>query len=114
MEVVSRESSTATTTSVATTEGSGNIGTPPSEEDEAIISGLCKTDWYNPLEDTRPFYYATYDDVRSTGQVYFNRNAGGTKYIIDSDLGDEYQLVSSAGSSTSFMDVLNDKVVFQT
>ena len=23
-------------------------------------------DWYNPLEDTRPYYYATYTDVRGT------------------------------------------------
>lgn len=35
------------------------------------------------------------------------------KYIIDSGKGDEYQLNSSS-ATTSFMDILNHNVVFQT
>ena len=25
---------------------------------------------YNPLDDTRPYYYATYDEIRGTSQIY--------------------------------------------
>ena len=33
-------------------------------EDEDCIDYLVSKDVYNPLEDTRPYYYATYNDVR--------------------------------------------------
>jgi hypothetical protein len=33
---------------------------------EWCIEELIKKEEYNPLEDTRPFYYATYNDVRGT------------------------------------------------
>lgn len=107
--------SVAATSEVATTSSSVNVGITPTEEDERIISELCDRGWYDPLQDTRPYYYATYNDVRSTGAVYFDRKSGGTKYIIDSAKGDEFQLVKDASSSsTSFMDILNNNVVFQT
>ena len=69
-------------------------------------------DWYNPLEDTRPYYYATYDDVRGTGQVYVDRGAS-TTYVIDPNKKDEFQMNTRSGTE-SFMDILNRNVVFQT
>ena len=70
---------------------------------------------YNPLEDTRPYYYATYDDVRGTTDTYVNRLAGlnSRKYIIDSIKGDEFQM-NTRSITESFMDILNHHVVFQT
>ena len=102
------------TSAVATTSSSGNVGITPTEDDERIIQELCERGWYDPLADTRPYYYATYNDVRGTGQVYVDRgiSTDSKNYIIDPGKGDEYQLNSS--STTSFMDILNNKVVFQT
>lgn len=91
---------------------SAPTGTPPSDDDETVINKLCSTDWYNPLEDTRPYYYATYDDVRGTGQVYVDRETS-TTYVIDPNKKDEFQMNTRTGG-TSFMDILNTKVVFQT
>ena len=34
------------------------------ESDEDAIARLTSRKVYNPLEDTRPYYYATYNDVR--------------------------------------------------
>lgn len=71
-------------------------------------------DWYNPLEDTRPYYYATYNAIRGTGQVFTTRNPNVENYII-SDSGDEFQMnTRTEPETTSFMDILNTKVVFQT
>ncbi len=106
---------TATTPTTRPTESSaGNIGVAPTEEDEEKINDLChRTDWYDPLLDTRPFYCATYDDVRGTGKTHQAPHPGGGQYVIDGD--DEYQLRDGASDSNiSFMDVLNNKVVFQT
>ena len=92
---------------------SAPIGTTPSDEDELIINFLCQRGYYNPLEDTRPYYYATYNAIRGTGQVYKTIPSGGNTYVMDENKGDEYQL-NSRKTTTSFMDILNSKVVYQT
>lgn len=85
----------------------------PTEDDENIITALCNTDWYDPLQDTRPFYHATYNDVRGVGQVYVNPQSGGSTYTIGGK--DEFQMRGrSITGTTSFMDILNNNVVFQT
>lgn len=95
-----------------TTSRSGQ-GTTPTEDDENIITALCNTDWYDPLQDTRPFYHATYNDVRGVGQVYVNPQPGGSTYTIGGK--DEFQMRGrSITGTTSFMDILNNNVVFQT
>ena len=67
------------------------------------------------MKDTRPYYYATYNNVRGTGEVYFGRGPDGSQYIIDSGKGDEYQMATNVSDPpTSFMDILNSKVVVQT
>ena len=87
---------------------------PLGGDDEQFMNYLIEKKIYNPLEDTRPYYYATYNDIRGTGQVYVDRGIStGKKYIIDSTKGDEFQMNTSTGTS-SFMDILNSKVVFQT
>lgn len=90
------------------------------ENAKSTHMGISDEDWifrfidngrYNPLEDTRPYYYATYNDVRGTGQVYVAPSgSSASSYVIDSTKGDEYQL-NSRTSTTSFMDILNSKVV---
>lgn len=106
-EVASNESSGGSTTSAP-------IGTPPTEEDQAVIDFLCQRGYYNPLDDTRPYYYATYDDVRGTGQVYVDRGVT-TQYIIYGNKKDEFQMNTRITTNpVSFMDILNNKVVFQT
>ena len=90
------------------------VETAPVNDDEQFINWLISKEIYNPLEDTRPYYYATYNDVRGTGQTYVDRGiTTGKKYIIDSDKGDEFQMNTRSGT-TSFMDILNRNVVFQT
>ena len=87
-------------------------------EDEAAIEWLILHDdeyeLYNPLDDTRPYYYATYNEVRGTGKIF--KDVGGrmgSNYVIDSTKGDEFQMNSRTGT-TSFMDILNNKVVYET
>lgn len=63
---------------------------------------------YNPLTDTRPYYYATYNDVRGS-----NRLLDPDTYGYTFDNKDEYQLATS-GNTSSFMGILNSKVVVQT
>ena len=86
--------------------------TAPVNDDEKFIAWLVEKKIYNPLEDTRPFYFATYNDVRGASEVYANRGTG-TNFIIDNTKGDEYQLNVRPGTA-SFMDILNHNVVFQT
>lgn len=88
------------------------IGVTPTEDDEKIIQKLCDYGYYNPLKDTRPYYYATYNEIRGTGKVYTDIQEGGSRYVIDSAKGDEFQ--NNSSDTTSFMDILNSKVVFQT
>ena len=99
----------------STTSTTSTHGKSPTEDDERAINVLCDTDYYNPLQDTRPYYYATYNDVRGASEVYENRDilTDSKKYIIDSTKGDEYQLNVRTGTA-SFMDILNHNVVFQT
>ena len=94
----------------------------PSEDEEAIEWLILHDDeyeLYNPLEDTRPYYYATYNEVRGTGQIYYvpeepNDDWKWANYVIDpSNKGDEFQMNSREGTE-SFMDILNRKVVYRT
>ena len=69
---------------------------------------------YNPLEDTRPYYYATYRDVRGTPQVYKEVEGDWTeKYQLTPGIGDEFQM-NTRTVTESFMDILNTKVAFRT
>ena len=86
-------------------------GTYSVDNDETFIAELVVDGVYNPLEDTRPYYYATYNYVRGIGQVYAAPSgSSASSYVIDSTKGDEYQM-NSRTSTTSFMDILNSKVV---
>ena len=83
------------------------------DDDDTFIRELTEDGVYNPLDDTRPYYYATYNDVRGVGQVYANPQSGGSTYTIEGK--DEFQMRGrSVNGTTSFMDILNNKVVFQT
>lgn len=69
---------------------------------------------YNPLEDMRPYYYASYRDVRGTKRVYdktYASRSSWSSYVMDTVKGDEYQmnLRITDGAANSFMDVLNKK-----
>ena len=100
--------------------------------DEYWYERFLSLNWYNPLEDTRPYYYATYNDVRGTTQVYTIPPRPSTisasdwkwsSYVINSTNGDEFQLNGyteskfnadgslKTGQVLSFMDILNNKVV---
>lgn len=87
-------------------------------DNDNAIEWLVKEKLYDPLKDTRPFYYATYHDVRGASKVY-SRPAGTRpkywdNYIFDSlNCGDEYQMNERTGVA-SFMDILNNKVAFNT
>jgi len=64
--------------------------------------------------DTRPFYYATYQNVRGDSRVYQACPCEGARqYIIDPEKGDVFQMNQRQGGD-SFMDILNSKVVVQT
>ena len=84
---------------------------------EECIQWLVDNGKYDPLDDTRPYYYATYNDVRGTGQVYKAvepNTALAKSYVINPSKGDEYQMNDRIGNSyTSFMDILNSKAVIQ-
>lgn len=74
---------------------------------------MVKSKTYNPLEDTRPYYHATYSDVRGTTQVYKPvSGTEGDKYVLTNS-GDEYQM-NSRTTVESFIDILNNKVVYKT
>lgn len=48
---------------------------------------------YNPLEDMRPYYYASYRDVRGTKRVYdktYASRSSWSSYVMDTVKGDEY------------------------
>ena len=104
-------------------QSSAPIGVTPTEDDEKTIQKLCDDGYYNPLKDTRPYYYATYNDVRGTGEVYYKPEKPSgiepeedwkwANYVIDSNKGDEFQM-NTRSETESFMDILNSKVVFQT
>lgn len=90
------------------------------DDDDTFIRELTEDGVYKPLDDTRPYYYATYNEVRGTGQVYKQvGGSDGAKYTITYDeltrntKGDEFQMNSRTGT-TSFMDILNNKVVYET
>ena len=82
-------------------------------DDDTIISRLVDIQEYDPLKDTRPYYYATYDDVRGTTQVYAAASGEhGSDYVL-TDKGDEFQM-NTRTETTSFMDILNHKAVNKT
>lgn len=88
--------------------------TAPVNDDEEFIAWLVEKKIYNPLEDTRPYYYATYNEVRGTGKIFKDvAGSRGSNYVIDSNKGDEFQMNSRTGT-TSFMDILNNNVVYKT
>lgn len=58
--------------------------------DEALIDKLVSDQAYNPLEDTRPYYHATYDDVRGTEELYETpAGSNGANFVLTPN-GDEY------------------------
>lgn len=104
-ELVSRD------TSAGSVGSTGSVGFVGSDDD--FIDVLIREQAYKPLEDTRPYYYATYQAVRGTPQVYKDvPGTQGRKYILTSK-GDEFQMNARTGT-TSFMDVLNNKVVYKS
>lgn len=77
------------------------------------VERMVSSATYNPLDDTRPYYYATYSDVRGTTQVYKSvSGSNGSRYVINQSNGDEYQMNSRTGT-TSFIDILNNNVVIK-
>lgn len=87
------------------------------DDDEDFTNGLIVNRKYNPLEDTRPYYYASYEDIRSVGNTYQELMSGATyaeNYVFDSNLGDEYQNIININDTTSFMGILNSRVVLKT
>ena len=94
-----------------------NNGVTVSDDIEDMLDQLAAKDSsspiYNPLDDTRPYYYATYEKVRGTTDVYSTVNgSSGSTFVIDRTKGDEFQMNSRSGT-TSFMDILNKKAVVQ-
>ena len=55
---------------------------------DILTSNNDSSQIYNPLEDTRPYYYATYANVRGVTNLY--DSADGDKYTLSGS--DEYQL----------------------
>lgn len=90
--------------------------TAPVNDDDEFIAWLVEKKIYNPLDDTRPYYYATYNDVRGTGQAYVEPNPEPdhwSDFVMYPNKGDEFQM-NSRFSTTSFMDILNNNVVYKT
>lgn len=82
------------------------------ESDEDAIARLIDSREYNPLEDTRPYYYATYNDVRGTSKLLVDASgARGSQYVLDGQH-DEHQL-NSQSSNVSFLGILNAKTVLK-
>jgi formylglycine-generating enzyme required for sulfatase activity len=93
----------------------GYRSVPLTEVEEKRVTKLVNWGIYNPLEDTRPFYYASYNAVRSARDLYSSPPAEATtKGYIMSANGDEFQLIEHPSTPMSFMDILNSKVVVQT
>lgn len=88
-----------------------SAGNVPVDDDKQFIQWLVTNQIYDPLKDMRPYYHATYDKVRGTGQVY-KPVQYGPNFVIDRNKGDEYQTTSHVGAA--FMDILNSKVVYKT
>ena len=64
-------------------------------DDDVNFSMAVQRQIYNPLDDTRPYYYATYRNVRGTAQVYAPVNgSSASTYVIDGAKGDEFQMNS--------------------
>lgn len=84
----------------------------PDEMVDELVAKDATSSIYNPLEDTRPYYYATYQNVRGTSQLYQDPEAAGASYV-NTEKGDEFQINSRTGG-VSFMDILNQKTVLQT
>lgn len=91
------------------------VDDPDTFQKELVADGI-----YDPLKDMRPYYYATYDKVRGTGQAYVKPNPEPTHwsdFVIDSSKGDEFQMNSRNDDTLetlSFMDILNRNVVYKT
>lgn len=60
-----------------------------SGEDEDCINSLVSGKVYTPLEDTRPYYYATYNEVRGSDYIFKPLSEGPASYVL-TDKGDEY------------------------
>jgi len=82
------------------------------ESDEDAIARLISSKVYNPLEDTRPYYYATYNDVRGTSKLLAAASGTqGSQYVLDGQH-DEHQL-NSESSNVSFLGILNARTVLK-
>ena len=82
------------------------------ESDEDAIARLIDSREYNPLEDTRPYYYATYNDVRGTSKLLGAASGTqGSQYVLDGQH-DEHQL-NSESSNVSFLGILNANTVLK-
>ncbi len=83
-------------------------------DDDVNFNMAVQRQIYNPLDDTRPYYYATYRNVRGTAQVYAPVNgSSASTYVIDGSKGDEFQMNSRTTEWESFMDILNRNAVVQ-
>lgn len=83
------------------------------ESDEDAITRLIDSNEYNPLEDTRPWYHATYNDVRGSDDIFKPLSEGPANYVL-TDKGDEHQMNErNSQSPVSFMDMLNAKTVLK-
>ena len=73
------------------------VSVDPTLDTANLIDALVETDenraenydeenppLYNPLEDTRPWYYATYNEVRGTDEIFTSTSgANGGRYVYD-------------------------------
>lgn len=86
-----------------------------SKSDDDLVCDMVNTNSYNPLDDTRPYYYATYDEVRGTTQLY-DKSKLVESSVLDSNLGDEFQMNSRIGQSdaASILDKLNSNTTLYT
>ena len=110
------------------------IGNSLGLSDDTWVSMFIKEERYNPLTDTRPYYYASYQKVRGVTPTYSKvPGLSGNDYVFDPQKGDEFQLVKESEkkmdadfsfwkspypetypNNVSFMDILNTKVAFKT
>lgn len=80
-----------------------------------LIKYLIDNKVYDPCSDTRPYYYASYNDVRGTTQIFKPVHNNKTNYTFGTN--DEYQLVSRMADNAtpiSLLDILNSKVCYNT
>lgn len=73
---------------------------------DALVAKDATAYIYNPLEDTRPYYYATYNAVRGTTELYKAISGSASQYVMEPSKGDEFQMNTRSGTE-SFMDILN-------